>query len=98
MGGDFFKDWCGGSILSTELTNHKNNIIQDGKTVFKYAVTNMADSSELIWKEIIWQRCRLAEPGQTSIIILTANRMNLEDSKVLMNIEKYGNTCFNTLP
>jgi 3-oxoacyl-[acyl-carrier-protein] synthase-3 len=30
----------------------RHNIIQDGKTVFKYAVTNMADASELIWKEI----------------------------------------------
>jgi 3-oxoacyl-[acyl-carrier-protein] synthase-3 len=45
MGGDFFKDWCGGSILTAEtVQDNKHNIIQDGKTVFKYAVTNMADS------------------------------------------------------
>jgi 3-oxoacyl-[acyl-carrier-protein] synthase-3 len=37
--------------LHETIKENRHNIVQDGKTVFKYAVTNMADSSELIMKE-----------------------------------------------
>ena len=79
-----------------------HNIIQDGKTVFKYAVTNMADASELILKrnnltndDVNWL---VPHQANKRIIDATAHRMNLEDDKVLMNIEKYGNTTSATLP
>jgi 3-oxoacyl-[acyl-carrier-protein] synthase-3 len=72
------------------VEENRHNIVQDGKTVFKYAVTNMADASELIMKEIIFnQDVDWLVPHQANkrIIDATASRMNLEESKVLMNIE-----------
>jgi len=105
VGRDFLKIDAGGSLLPTSLEtvrDHKHSIIQDGKTVFKYAVTNMADASELILKrnnltneDVDWL---VPHQANKRIIDATANRMNLEESKVLMNIEKYGNTTSATLP
>lgn len=105
VGRDFLKIPAGGSILPTTMetvNDNKHNIIQDGKTVFKYAVTNMADASELILKRnnLTNEDVNWLVPHQANkrIIDATAHRMNLEDSKVLMNIEKYGNTTSATLP
>ncbi|MBW4359150.1 beta-ketoacyl-ACP synthase III [Flavobacterium taihuense] len=105
VGRDFLKIPAGGSLLPTSLetvNDNKHNIIQDGKTVFKYAVTNMADASELILKrnnltndDVNWL---VPHQANKRIIDATAHRMNLEDDKVLMNIEKYGNTTSATLP
>ena len=78
-----------------------DKIIQDGKTVFKYAVTNMADCSELIMKRnnLTNEDVNWLVPHQANkrIIDAIANRMKLDDSKVLMNIEKYGNTTSATI-
>jgi 3-oxoacyl-[acyl-carrier-protein] synthase III len=105
VGRDFLKIPAGGSILPTSMetvNDNKHNIIQDGKTVFKYAVTNMADASELILKRnnLTNEDVNWLVPHQANkrIIDATAHRMNLEDDKVLMNIEKYGNTTSATLP
>jgi 3-oxoacyl-[acyl-carrier-protein] synthase-3 len=105
IGRDFLKIDAGGSLNPTSLETVKGNkhsIVQDGKTVFKYAVTNMADSSELILKRnnLTNEDVNWLVPHQANkrIIDATANRMNLEESKVLMNIEKYGNTTSATLP
>ncbi|MTH17007.1 beta-ketoacyl-ACP synthase III [Flavobacterium sp. LC2016-01] len=105
VGRDFLKISAGGSLIPTTaetVANRQHNIIQDGKTVFKYAVTNMADASELIVKrnnltneDVDWL---VPHQANKRIIDATASRMNLEDSKVLMNIEKYGNTTSATLP
>jgi 3-oxoacyl-[acyl-carrier-protein] synthase-3 len=105
VGRDFLKIDAGGSLNPTSIdtiTEKRHNIIQDGKTVFKYAVTNMADASELILKrnsltnkDIDWL---VPHQANRRIIDATASRMNLEESKVLMNIEKYGNTTSATLP
>jgi 3-oxoacyl-[acyl-carrier-protein] synthase-3 len=105
IGRDFLKIDAGGSLLPASLDtvkDNKHNIIQDGKTVFKYAVTNMADASELILKrnnltndDVDWL---VPHQANRRIIDATASRMNLEDSKVLVNIEKYGNTTSATLP
>jgi 3-oxoacyl-[acyl-carrier-protein] synthase-3 len=105
VGRDFLKIPAGGSLIPTSLEtvkNNRHNIIQDGKTVFKYAVTNMADASELILKrnnltndDVNWL---VPHQANKRIIDATAGRMNLEDSKVLMNIERYGNTTSATLP
>jgi 3-oxoacyl-[acyl-carrier-protein] synthase-3 len=105
VGRDFLKISAGGSLIPTTaetVQNRQHNIIQDGKTVFKYAVTNMADASELIVKrnnltneDVDWL---VPHQANKRIIDATASRMNLEDSKVLMNIEKYGNTTSATLP
>ncbi|AYN06094.1 MULTISPECIES: beta-ketoacyl-ACP synthase III [unclassified Flavobacterium] len=105
VGRDFLKIPAGGSLIPTTLETvqeNRHNIIQDGKTVFKYAVTNMADASELILKRnnLTNQDVNWLVPHQANkrIIDATASRMDLEDSKVLMNIEKYGNTTSATLP
>ena len=105
VGRDFLKIPAGGSLIPTSLEtiqNNRHNIIQDGKTVFKYAVTNMADASELILKRnnLTNQDVNWLVPHQANkrIIDATASRMDLEDSKVLMNIERYGNTTSATLP
>lgn len=105
IGRDFLKIDAGGSLHPASLetiTEKRHNIVQDGKTVFKYAVTNMADASELILKRnnLTNENVDWLVPHQANkrIIDATASRMNLEDSKVLMNIEKYGNTTSATLP
>jgi 3-oxoacyl-[acyl-carrier-protein] synthase-3 len=105
VGRDFLKIPAGGSLIPTTeetVKNRQHNIIQDGKTVFKYAVTNMADASELIVKRnnLTNEDVNWLVPHQANkrIIDATASRMNLDDSKVLMNIERYGNTTSATLP
>jgi len=104
-GRDFLKMTAGGSLFpASEQTvqDNQHNIIQDGKTVFKYAVTNMADACEMIMKknDLTNQDVQWLVPHQANkrIIDATSSRMNLEESKVLMNIERYGNTTSATLP
>ena len=105
IGRQYLKIDAGGSILppSTETVNNKQHyVFQDGKTVFKYAVSNMAHVSEKIMErnnlsheDVDWLA---AHQANKRIIDATAHRMGLEDSKVLMNIERYGNTTSATLP
>ena len=105
VGREFLKMDAGGSILpaSEDTVRNKQHFVkQDGKTVFKYAVSNMADVSEKIMKrnhltndDVSWL---VAHQANRRIIDATARRMNLDDSKVLMNIERYGNTTSATLP
>lgn len=96
---------AGGSIMpATEETvkNRKHYIYQDGRTVFKFAVSNMADVAEKIMQRNNLQESDVAwlVPHQANkrIIDATANRMGLDSSKVLMNIHRYGNTTSATLP
>ncbi len=77
-------------------------IKQDGRTVFKNAVSKMADvSAEILEKnnltkeDVSWLA---AHQANKRIIDATANRMGLEESKVMINIEKYGNTTSATIP
>jgi 3-oxoacyl-[acyl-carrier-protein] synthase-3 len=105
MGRDFLKIPAGGSLVPTTLDtvrDNQHNLIQEGKTVFKFAVKNMADACEYILKRnnLTNENINWLVPHQANkrIIDATASRMNLEDSKVLMNIERYGNTTSATLP
>ncbi|WPR76797.1 beta-ketoacyl-ACP synthase III [Algoriphagus sp. NG3] len=75
---------------------------QEGSTVFKFAVTNMADvSAEIMEKnnlkgeDIAWL---VPHQANLRIINATANRMGIGSDKVMMNIEKYGNTTAATIP
>ena len=96
---------AGGSLMpATEQTvkDRKHYIFQDGKTVFKFAVSNMADVAERIMKrnnltdeDVSWL---VPHQANKRIIDATANRMGLDHSKVLMNIQRYGNTTSATLP
>ena len=96
---------AGGSLMpATEETvkNRKHYIYQDGKTVFKFAVSNMADVAARIMErnKLTDQDVAWLVPHQANkrIIDATARRMGLDQSKVMMNIHKYGNTTSATLP
>lgn len=105
VGREFLKIEAGGSLLppSHETVDNKQHyVFQDGKTVFKYAVSNMADISEKIMQrnnlsheDVDWL---VAHQANKRIIDATSSRMKLDESKVLINIEKYGNTTSATLP
>jgi 3-oxoacyl-[acyl-carrier-protein] synthase-3 len=77
-------------------------VYQEGKTVFKFAVTNMADvcaeimeRNHLTSEDIAW-----LVPHQANIRIIdaTAQRAGVGPEKVMLNIEKYGNTTSGTIP
>ena len=104
-GREFLQATYGGSsypITSDTFDEGKHYVFQDGKTVFKNAVFNMADVAERILErnnlsndDIAWL---VAHQANKRIIDATANRIKLDESKVMMNIEKYGNTTSATLP
>ena len=77
-------------------------IYQDGKHVFKHAVSNMADVSVEIMERNNLSAEDLAwlVPHQANLRIIdgTAKRMNLDPEKVMINIERYGNTTAATIP
>jgi 3-oxoacyl-[acyl-carrier-protein] synthase-3 len=77
-------------------------IHQDGAAVFKFAVTNMADiagkvmeRNNLKGEDITWL---VPHQANKRIIDATANRAGLSEEKVMMNIQKYGNTTGGTIP
>ncbi|WP_350289610.1 beta-ketoacyl-ACP synthase III [uncultured Croceitalea sp.] len=105
VGRNFLKMDAGGSILPASEETVKNNqhyVYQDGKSVFKFAVSNMADVSGKIMERnnLTHDDVQWLVPHQANkrIIDATARRMGVEDSKVMMNIHRYGNTTSATLP
>ena len=105
VGREFLKIDAGGSILPAShetINNKQHTVFQDGKTVFKYAVSNMADVSDKIMTrnnltgdDVDYL---IAHQANKRIIDATAKRMKLEEDKVLINIHRYGNTTSATLP
>lgn len=77
-------------------------IYQDGKAVFKVAVMGMADVSEEILKRnnLTGNDIDYFVPHQANLRIIdaAANRMGIDYSKVMINIDKYGNTTAATIP
>jgi 3-oxoacyl-[acyl-carrier-protein] synthase-3 len=75
---------------------------QEGQTVFKFAVTNMAQvSADIMERNNLKSddvNYLLAHQANKRIIDATANRMGVGEEKVLMNIERYGNTTSGTIP
>lgn len=104
-GREFLRVKAGGSMypMTKEAIDRKENFVfQDGKTVFKNAVFNMADATVKIMERnnltndgINWLA---AHQANKRIIEATANRIELDSSKVMMNIQNYGNTTSATLP
>lgn len=96
---------AGGSIkpASAETVAKKEHyVVQEGQTVFKFAVKEMADVSAEIMdrnnlkgEDIAWL---VPHQANKRIIDATANRVNINSDKVMMNIEKYGNTTAGTIP
>ncbi|TFG74666.1 MAG: ketoacyl-ACP synthase III [Flavobacteriales bacterium] len=105
VGRNFLNMDAGGSLLPASMEtvkNRKHYIYQDGKSVFKFAVSNMADAAAYIMEhnqlnheDVAWL---VPHQANKRIIDATANRMGLDHSKVMMNIQYYGNTTSATLP
>jgi 3-oxoacyl-[acyl-carrier-protein] synthase-3 len=105
IGRQFLKIEAGGSVMPPSIEtvqSKKHFLFQDGKSVFKYAVSNMSEASYQIMQRnnLSNEDINYLVPHQANkrIIDATANRMGLKNSKVLMNIEKYGNTTAATIP
>jgi 3-oxoacyl-[acyl-carrier-protein] synthase-3 len=104
-GREFLHQKAGGSVKpsSHETVDAKEHFIyQEGKTVFKFAVTNMADvSAEILERnnmtgdDVAWL---VPHQANLRIIDATARRMGLTDEKVMVNIQKFGNTTSGTIP
>ncbi|HET6990452.1 MAG TPA: beta-ketoacyl-ACP synthase III [Bacteroidia bacterium] len=104
-GSQFLNCLAGGSVnpSSHETVDKKMHYVyQEGQAVFKHAVVNMANvSAEIMEKnnlkseDVAWL---VPHQANKRIVDATANRMGLGPEKVMMNIERYGNTTAGTLP
>jgi 3-oxoacyl-[acyl-carrier-protein] synthase-3 len=104
-GGKFLKMDGGGSLnppTHETIDKKMHTIYQDGKAVFKAAVVGMADASEEIMKRNNLASSDVAYlvPHQANLRILDScrQRMGLDPSKVMINIDRYGNTTAATIP
>ncbi|AXP80698.1 3-oxoacyl-(acyl-carrier-protein) synthase 3 [Mariniflexile rhizosphaerae] len=104
-GREFLQATYGGSsfpITPEAIEKGGQYAFQEGKTVFKNAVFNMADATvkilernNLTKEDVDWLA---AHQANKRIIDATAQRIELEEEKVMINIHKYGNTTSATLP
>jgi 3-oxoacyl-[acyl-carrier-protein] synthase-3 len=105
VGGQFLYMPGGGSLhpASHETVDQKMHYIhQDGKNVFKYAVKKMAEMTDrileknhLTGKDVA---CFIAHQANKRIITATADRLGMPAEKVIINIDRYGNTTAGTIP
>jgi 3-oxoacyl-[acyl-carrier-protein] synthase-3 len=105
IGRPFLKIDAGGSLLPASnetVANKQHFVFQEGKTVFKFAVSNMADVCEKVMhrNNLSGEDVNWLVPHQANkrIIDAAASRMKLPEEKVMINIHKYGNTTSATLP
>ena len=105
VGAEWLKIKAGGSLYPTSKETFEKKwhyITQDGKTVFKSAVSEMANATEqiIIRNKLDPNDIKYLLPHQANkrIIDATAEKINLDKNKVLMNIEEYGNTTAATIP
>lgn len=104
-GKDYLYQRAGGSAYPASIetvTRKEHFIYQAGQAVFKFAVKGMADAAyELMERngltgdDIAWL---VPHQANKRIIDATANRMSLAPEKVMLNIERYGNTTAATIP
>jgi 3-oxoacyl-[acyl-carrier-protein] synthase III len=104
-GASFLGQKAGGSRRPPTLESVSNNehyAYQEGAVVFKFAVKNMADvTAEIMAKnnltanDIAWL---VPHQANKRIIDATSQRMGIGEDKVMINIEKYGNTTSGTIP
>ena len=104
-GGEYLIVPGGGSRMPAtkkSVDDRAHYIKQDGKTVFKHAVKGMADVSEKILSRnnLTGDDISLFIPHQANkrIIDSAANRCGISEEKVLINIDRYGNTTAGTIP
>jgi 3-oxoacyl-[acyl-carrier-protein] synthase-3 len=104
-GRQFLHQKAGGSVkpATHQTVDAKEHYVyQEGQTVFKFAVKGMADVSAEIMErnnltapDVAWL---VPHQANKRIIDATANRMGVGPEKVMLNIERYGNTTNGTLP
>ena len=104
-GRQFLHQKAGGSVkpASHETVDQREHYVyQEGKAVFKFAVTNMADvaaeimeRNQLTSEDVTWL---VPHQANKRIIDATAARMGVGSEKVMINIERYGNTTNGTIP
>ncbi len=104
-GREYLLQSIGGSVEPITKENVESDgqyVYQEGKTVFKHAVKNMAgvaaeimEKNNLSSDDVDWL---VPHQANLRIIDATANRMGLDKEKVMINIEKYGNTTAGTIP
>ena len=104
-GGEFLHMKAGGSAKPAShatVDGREHFVFQDGQPVFKAAVKSMADVSEEIMQrnnlaadDVAWL---VPHQANKRIIDATARRMGVGNEKVMLNIEKYGNTTNGTIP
>ena len=101
----FLHQKAGGSVCTPShftVDNHMHYIYQEGRTVFKYAVSNMSRVSAEIAKRNGLNKENIAwvVPHQANLRIINAvaNRLDLGPDQVMVNIHRYGNTSAGSLP
>ena len=104
-GANYLHMKAGGSRIPAthaSIDAQQHFVFQEGSAVFKFAVTNMADISAQVMErnnlkgeDVAWL---VPHQANKRIIDATANRMSITEDKVMMNIEKYGNTTAGTIP
>lgn len=104
-GRQFLQQKAGGSARPAShetVDNNEHVVYQEGPTVFKFAVTNMADvaaeimdRNQLTSEEVTWL---VPHQANKRIIDATASRMGVGPEKVMINIQRYGNTTNGTIP
>ncbi len=104
-GREFLNMKAGGSLRPAThqtIDAREHYAFQEGKTVFKFAVTNMAnvaaeimERNNLVANDVAWL---VPHQANKRIIDATANRMGINEEKVVINIERYGNTTNGTIP
>jgi 3-oxoacyl-[acyl-carrier-protein] synthase-3 len=105
MGAPYLHQKAGGSRIPAShesVAARQHFIYQEGQAVFKFAVINMADISAKIMErnnlkaeDVSWL---LPHQANKRIVDATASRMGLAEDKVMMNIDRYGNTTAGTIP
>jgi 3-oxoacyl-[acyl-carrier-protein] synthase-3 len=105
MGGKYLCKPGGGSLhpASHETVDQKMHYIhQDGRNVFKYAVTKMAEMTEKVLEKNNLTAanvdCFIAHQANRRIITATAERLQMPLERVIINIERFGNTTAGTIP
>ena len=104
-GGPYLYQKAGGSLRPAShetVDNNEHFLYQEGQAVFKFAVTNMADvaadimdRNNLSPDDVAWL---VPHQANKRIIDATSNRTGIDPAKVMINIERYGNTTNGTIP
>lgn len=96
---------AGGSLKPAShetVDNHEHSVYQEGQNVFKFAVTNMSETTKELMdrNKLTTEDVKWLVPHQANhrILVMTARRIGIPEERVMINIQKYGNTTSATIP